>query len=182
MVMGKHLQLELFKTKHYQPQSLNRKRNRTNFFGFIRLYEKAISAVIVCVIVSLISFSLGVEKGKTLAVHINKQGSELTEQTSPAQDKIQPGKSKATKILLANESEAKKEDISKFTVQVATFKTKAYAQKEAKRLEDKGVKALIIPKGNYVIVCVGDFSDKHEAKAIVNKMRETYHDCFIRRL
>jgi hypothetical protein len=180
--MGKHLQLELFKPQHYQQDRKRRREYRLSFFGFIRLHEKAISFIIVFFIVSLISFSLGVEKGKSQAVVVHEEGRrEITGKTNPVKKQIQPEKSETAKVFLAKKLEDKLAS-SKYTVQVASFKTKTYAQKEANRLEKRGIKSIIMPIGKYIIVCVGSFSQRQEAKTTLNKMRETYRDCFIREL
>ncbi len=179
--MEKPSQLELFNIQQYQLGGFKDKEYRPKFFGFIRLHEKAISIIIVFFIISLISFSLGVEKGKRLA-NITKRGRGLLiEQTQPEKDQAEPEKSEAGQILLAGALE-NKEGVSKYTIQVATFKTMAYAQKEAERLEKNGIKAWIVPRGKFVSVCVGNFSGKQEAGVTLNQLKKKYQDCFIRRL
>ena len=167
--MQKPFQLEFFRAKQYQSDGSKHKKQRQNFFGFIKLHEKAVSIIIIAFIISLISFSLGVEKGKKLT----KQAQSKTE--LEVEQIISP------EPLLEEKLEIK-QDISRYTVQVASFKTKLYAQKEAKRLEKKGLRALVMPKGNYVIVCVGDFTEKKQARIAQNQLKDKYHDCFIREL
>ena len=170
--MEKQTQLELFKLKqsqdHFKKPSYGH-----NFFGFIKIYEKTISIVIVFFIISLISFSLGVERGKRFAGFAEpKTDKVLTQQAqTPAKAIPQP-------VIPAEE----KKDISRFTVQVATFKTKKYAKKEAERLEKQGLRAQIIPKGKHVYVCVGSYSEERDAKVALGQLKSTYHDCFIRSL
>ena len=171
--MEKQTQLELFKFKH-SAEEFKRPRYRPNFFDFIRIYEKAISIIIVFFIVSLISFSLGVERGKRFSGIANtKTDKIIAQQPQTPSDEIP---------AVSIQAEEKKDTSNKYTVQVATFKTKNYAQKEANRLEKKGLQALIISKGKYVCVCVGRFSGKQEAKITLNQLKNTYQDCFIRRL
>ena len=173
--MERQSQLELFKLKPHQGNDFKKGHYRPKFFAFIRAHEKAISIIIVFFIASLISFSLGVEKGKRFA----------TSQIQPKEDQLQPIKSEPRRPP-KQEPPAKrleeKKDISEYTVQVATFKTKIYAQKEAERLEKKGIEALIVPSGNYVCVCVGRFTEKQAANTTLNRLKESYRDCFIRRL
>ena len=69
-----------------------------------------------------------------------------------------------------------------YTIQVASFQSDKYAQKEAKRLKKKGYDIFVIPKGEYSIVCVGRFSQRREAKAFSSKLRKKYKDCIIRSL
>lgn len=177
--MNEQSQLELFKSQKYKSDKLKKRNFRPHFFGFIRAHEKTISIIIVFFISSLISFSLGVEKGKRFA----------TNKTQPRKIKAQPKKSIPTdKSPAANFEEKeenrleKKNDAYEYTVQVATFKTEAYAKKEAERLEKQGVKALIVPRGDFVFVCVGKFTQKQEADPTLNQLRKRYQDCFVRRL
>ncbi|MBU0549828.1 MAG: SPOR domain-containing protein, partial [Candidatus Omnitrophica bacterium] len=86
------------------------------------------------------------------------------------------------KIISSREEEKTEEPAKEYTIQVASFKTKTYAQKEAVRLEQKGIKALLMPRGNFVIVCVGNFSQKQEANTSLTELKKIYQDCFIRRL
>ena len=170
--MQKQTQLELFKLQKTQ-DNFKKPVYRHNFFGFIKIYEKAISIVIVFFIVSLISFSLGVERGKRLVVIVEPKTDKVSTQQAQT-----PSREIPKPVVPAEE----KKDISKFTVQVATFKTKKYAKKEAERLKKQGLKALIVPKGKHVCVCVGSFSEKQEAKVALSQLKSTYHDCFIRNL
>jgi len=172
--------LELFQANQYQTDSLGKRRYRRSFFGFIRVYEKAISIVIVFFIVSLISFSLGVEKGKRLT-DVSKKEEILIDRAQLDKVQTQPKESVKSIPLPAEVSEEKK-DISKYTIQVASFKTKTYAQKEADRLKNKGLDALTMPKGKHIIVCIGNFSKKQEAEATLSQLKQMYHDCYIREL
>ncbi len=72
-----------------------------------------------------------------------------------------------------------------YTVQVASFKTDEYAQKEAAALKEKGYDILVMPKGQHTIVCVGRFSDQKEAERFSDgfkRKNKEYQDCLVRRL
>ncbi len=178
--MQKSLQLELFKTQSQERNSQKRRESERDFFAFIKLHEKAVSIAILVLITSIISFSLGVEKGKHIAT-IKKQDrvNPIVSDNQPAINLHAQNKTveKSNKIVV---SEKKKR--TKYTIQVATFKTKTYAQREAERLKRKGLEALIIPVGKFMCVCVGNFSKKQEAKLALIRLKEIYQDCFIRRL
>jgi hypothetical protein len=180
--MKKQFQLELFQSQKYQPDSSHRRQYHRSFFGFIRAYEKTITMVIVFLIVSLISFSLGVEKGKRLARLIQNEAG-IIDRAQLEKKLTLPEPEQSSTQKPSPDKELKKEVIpEEYTVQVASFKTKTYAQKEADRLKEKGLDALIRPSGNYVIVCIGNFSKKQEAQVALDKLRQMYHDCYIRRL
>ena len=69
-----------------------------------------------------------------------------------------------------------------FTIQVATFKSKTNAQKEAQLLQKKGYQALVFTKNSQMQLCVGQFLTKEEAQPYVMELKKKYEDCFIRRL
>ncbi len=72
-----------------------------------------------------------------------------------------------------------------FTVQVASYKTQEYAQKEAQDLKSRGYESLVMPKGAHIIVCVGRFAQQQEAQIFsesFSKKFKEYKDCLVRRL
>ena len=70
-----------------------------------------------------------------------------------------------------------------FTIQVASFKLRKNAQREADHLKSIGHEdAFVIPKGSYSIVCVGKFAQKVEAKKFSSKLSNRYNDFLVRRL
>ena len=70
-----------------------------------------------------------------------------------------------------------------FTIQVASFKLRKNAQREADHLKSIGHEdAFVIPKGSYSIVCVGKFAQKVEAKKFSSKLSSRYNDFLVRRL
>lgn len=184
--MQRQFQLELFKFDQDDSKISKREKYRPKFFSLVRVHEKAISMVIIFLIVSLVSFSLGVEKGKGLATKQPEQREEKKFFAELTKERVDEPKGRiaedSTEEKQSLKEEEKKKDISKYTVQVATFKTETYAQKEAERLKKKGHLALIVPSGTYLTVCVGNFSEKQKARISLNQLKETYRDCFIRRL
>ncbi len=71
--------------------------------------------------------------------------------------------------------------IGRYTIQVASFKQKDLAIKEAQKLTSKGHKIFVIPKGSHSIVCIGNFGQKKEAEKILNKFKNKYGDSLVRR-
>lgn len=170
-----HSQLELFS----QAKSENELKRRLphHLFSFIQNYEKAILAFICFIITAIVSFSLGVEKGKKVAVYnqikINEPRSLIKtdkEQVQPVQkqESIQPPKVK--------------EYIENYTIQLASYQTKTYAQKEAEVLRKRGLVPVILSKSGYTVLCVGNFPNKEMAKPLLSELKKHYRDCFIRRL
>ncbi len=69
-----------------------------------------------------------------------------------------------------------------FTIQVASFKREENARKEAMRLKEKGYDIFVLPSGSHSVVCVGKFVQKDAAKQFLNKLKNKYNDCLVRRL
>ncbi|MFC1658321.1 SPOR domain-containing protein [Candidatus Omnitrophota bacterium] len=177
--MKSQFQLELFQSQQYQAERAKGHSQRGTFFGFLRAHEKAISFVIVFLIVSLISFSLGVAKGRRSAAVVKNEERLINRAklTQPKQQEIQKAE-----VVQPAEKTKEKEVVAKYTIQVASFKTNTYAQKEAGRLQQKGLEVSVLPKGDFVVVYVGNFSERQDAEAAQSKLRKTYQDCIIRRL
>jgi len=113
----------------------------------IRGYEKAMLLVMGVVLISIISFSLGVEKGK--------------------------------RVILADNNSSTG---SSYTIQVAAFKNRELALREAGLLTKKGLDPVAFAKGNYIILCVGKFSNQESAQPLLAVLQKTYAGCRIRRL
>ncbi|MBI5144686.1 MAG: SPOR domain-containing protein [Candidatus Omnitrophica bacterium] len=155
-------QLELFSTA--AATSEIRAQLPSTLRGFIRGYEKTLILAIAFIVISIISFSLGVEKGKNL-VSLKKTNSQFD---TAEEKQVQP---KEEKNILEN-----------YTVQLASYKGKVSVQREADRLKKKGFSPLVLNKGQYLVLCVGNFSDKQKAETVLSEFRKRYPDCRIRRL
>lgn len=169
-------QLELF-SQSKDSWALDKHTNSNSFKAFIWHYEKTILFIIAFTITSIVSFSLGVKKGK--AISLSKSVS-LPQATY---DNINRPESKTAVIEENVLRQAPTGDsIQGFAIQLASFKTKTLAQKEAQVLERKGFVPLILSKGKFTVLCVGAFSKKEEAQSLLSELRKRYDDCFIRRL
>ncbi|MDD5238565.1 MAG: SPOR domain-containing protein [Candidatus Omnitrophica bacterium] len=189
-------QLELFsKTAAYGDSA--RGASNKPFLAFIWNYEKTILTIIGIIFISIISFSLGVEKGKKISASKNNSffdiaSNQLQEKNKPiekqasSQIKVLEQKEQgqflvARKIGITNDLSSLTQKQG-FTIQLASFKTKALAQKEAGALEKKGFSTLILTKGKYMVLCVGKFPKKETAQSSLSELRKRYKDCYIRRL
>ncbi len=127
---------------HYKPRI-----PKNPFFLRIRGYEKVMLLIMGLVLVSIISFSAGVENGKRAAPVKNRSWE-------------QDG----------------------YTIQVASFKNKELALAQAQLLKKDGLTPLVFAKGNYIILCVGKFSNQESAQPLLIQLQRTYAGCRIRRL
>jgi hypothetical protein len=161
-----HVQLELF-TQGNKPAPVKTEREH-RFLSSIRRYEKIILFIIGFFVTGLISFSLGVEKGKGMAAPPkNSANLDLANVVKP-----EPEAPPKMPAQLQNY----------YTIQIASYRTNSSAQKEAEGLRKKGFSAAIIAKGDYNIVCVGNFPDREKARPSLSELKKRYDDCFIRRI
>jgi len=160
--------------------------------------ENLVVTGIIGLIVLVFVFSIGVERGKRVAIN-KPQKEELIQTTSEKRlEKPQSpqlisvekpaeiakmGTAEEAPLPAQIEDAAKEQGLDgKYTIQVASFKKGPRAEVEAKNLRQKGYDILVLPKGEYSIVCVGKFSDRSEAKSFSKKLKHQYKDFLIRRL
>lgn len=170
---------------------------RRSMLSYIRGYEKFIIAVLCGMVLSIVSFSLGVEKGKRLSIASTLSQKEVVSKVSAQgmgtgvleqKPVARPANSNTVKpdagaaSVVAVRFDAKAIPSGRYTIQVASFKASSLAQKEAKELEKRGFSTIVSSKGKYVILCVGNFADREEAKTVLSQLKKKYGDCFIRRL
>ncbi|MCM8770429.1 MAG: SPOR domain-containing protein [Candidatus Omnitrophica bacterium] len=183
----------------------------------ILAHEKIILFIIGLLTWGLVSFSLGVERGKKIGMRQvrsdNYDVAMLKQETlkqnelppmPPQTEKVQKSSlpegqilvSKIEKIKLLPQQPKQISGIEQknsiplqksqtgfvYTIQVASFKAKNEALKEVELLKKKGFDSVVLPKGKYLIVCVGNYPTKEEAKISLDKLKKKYQDCFIRRL
>lgn len=170
-------QLELFsQSKDQRPQE----RRNNPFFAFVWTYEKTILLVIALVAVGVVSFSLGVEKGKRMAL-LRSDSRFDTASNKPGPLPAAPAGPKAA-APSSGQAAVPGELSGSYTIQLASFNTRSYAQKEMDALKKKGYSALIMHKGKYVVLCVGSFPSKENAQALLSELKKSYKTCYVRRL
>jgi len=175
-------QLELFsQTKEY-----NQKEARLSglLLNFIWAWEKTILIVIGLIITGIVCFSFGVERGKRIVQLKTDSRLDIALKTQKTQPKSAPKQAdmQAQTAQPVKKGEELQELLPNYTIQVASFINKTNAQKEADTLKKKGLSSIILPKGKFTIVCVGNFSNKEEAEFLLLKLKKQYQDCRVRRL
>jgi hypothetical protein len=180
-------QLELF-SKTGEPVRFKR-HDSSPFFKRFRGYEKNILFVIGMTLLCIISFSLGVERGKTLKV--GNSAVQAVKRDMPAVTSIPestPVTQKPPTAIIREqrpqvEPQTAQELVKKgYTIQLASYKSRSFAQKEAQELRKKGLSPMVLPKGNWIILCVGNFNERKEAEILLLQFKKRYKDCTIRRL
>lgn len=163
----KPTQLELFTPP--ESEILLKKNTHNIFFEKLAVYEKNIILVICFMVIFIIAYALGIEKGKHVSLTENRNSLPQAPVSSVG---ITP--QPAAKTTPARQDA--------YTVQVASFKNKLSAEKERNLLEKKGFKVYVIPKSNYLIVCIGSFEDKTKAELSQRQLKRLYEDCLVRKL
>ena len=133
-------QLELFSDSQDDPKTATNRVRRNSFLTRIWGYEKAVLFIILFLVTSIVSFSLGVERGRS---------SSLVKQTvaivkEPVVVKL-PVKSEPIDSSIDTRPVVLKQN-GQYTIQVASFKAGSYARKEAAML-----KKIMLRAGTYVV-------------------------------
>ena len=169
-------------------------------FAFSLNAERLVFVAIGIIMLLVISFALGVERGKAVsgkaseartalaqatipatAQHIQGQPAAAkvqltTVQPQPAAVKIQPAAVKAQSTAAKAQPAAAKP----YTVVAAAFSKEAFAIKESSRLKSNGLDPFVYYKEPYYLVCVGSFANKASAQKVLNRVRQMYRDAYVR--
>ncbi len=135
--------------------------------------EQLIFIFIGLVILLVICFSLGVERGKRIVIA----------RREPAKEKVVVEKKAETPIeeKISKEPVIVKEVSSPYVIQVAAYKDNKQAEKEKELLEKRGYVAEIAKSGKYYIVYVAGFANRKKAESIAKKLKHRYKDCFVKK-
>jgi len=166
-------------------------------------YEQIVFFAIAFIMLMVLIFSLGVEKGKRLLMPPESPVLEFVKPEimpkpviTATAEKIMEESSQAleTKKALAVLPEPKTEKIEKsvlvdtpkppskpYTIQVATYWTKANAKRELEKLRRNKFDSFIISTNGKYEICVGEYINKAGAKADMEKLNKRYKDRFLRR-
>lgn len=149
---------------------------------------------VVIILLLTIAFSLGVEKGRRssrLAKQKQQEESadftmlETAQITTPqikAQEKVATPKSEP---VVEKKSVAVAKDTSgpRYIIQVAAYMKdkKELAVKEMQKLKSQGFPAMLSESGKYLVLAVGEFTDRSEADSKLAELKKQYSDCYIKK-
>lgn len=174
-----NLQLELFRQLGNSEEARNFTTSKS-LFSYVRNYEKAILVVISMIVTGIIFFSLGVEKGKKLS--IQKSNLHLYIEKPSGKEKAQEATISAPALPKETIQPPRLEEKQNYVIQLASYKSMSLAQKEAESLKKKGFSPIILTKGMYIVLYVGDYQSKELARPYLSELRKRYKDCYVRRL
>ncbi|MBF0478766.1 MAG: SPOR domain-containing protein [Candidatus Omnitrophica bacterium] len=198
--MGYESQFELFPDSAKQAsQSVE---TRYQLKSLTVTAENIIVLCIIFVVTGVICFSVGVERGKNVAVQDFVSGSSPKETALPVVPKPISANAENLELLAASRgpvdssqsrvktdkpqgpmrlAEVNTENV--YTVQVASYQQGGMAQKAASNLKGAtGQETFVMNKGKHVIVCVGKFDGKQAALQFTSKLKKKYKDCLVRRI
>lgn len=137
--------------------------------------EQIILASILLILAACFVFFLGVIRGKA----INGKTVEL-----PIAPVARPHTvAGASPALVSNRPAVavSKNSVKPYTIQLATYKRRDMAEKEAADLRRGGYFSLIVPNGGFFEVRAGEYANKEEAKKDLKFFASRYSGCYLRR-
>jgi len=171
------------------------------FLQYLRAYEKTVLIIILLLAVSVLSFIAGVEKGKNSV--LKRLTALRQQQESPARQALPAAQPKPLAALArpATELQSPAQQPAavavsqqaaravpaprisgKYTVQLASYKSKEQALKEAQILQKRGLAPAVIYLRPYYVLCSGSFQENRTAELWRLKLKKQYRDCYVRRL
>ena len=159
--------------------------------------EKMVFAAIGIVMLMVVFFALGVEKGKAVSYTGSITPKMVYREivTSPARPEIRTVVSvarpkpvvgatnitpKTTLPTAPKKSQAAFDKSKPYTIVAAAFSREDFATKEAVKLKADGLEAFVYYGEPYYLACVGSFQDKVSAQKILNKVRQMHRDAYVR--
>lgn len=165
---------------------------KTSFLekNFITLrLDQAIGLTLVLLVVYVLTFSWGVEKGKRSSresqgvrpVTAEIPSAEVSQTVVASVAKVSPS------VVMADESVPKEVPITvaelpkpvakvtkpdgKFTIQHVTYITQSAADREIQKLAKRGYNAFVIPSGKHLQVCIAAFQARQDASQLLKQLR-----------
>jgi len=183
-------QKELFKfdspKKH--PEGFRRFFQKTDLILSLSA-EKLVFVSIGIVMLIVVSFALGVERGKAIS---STNTESRTSQTLPAKEAEQARavntvtnitpKERVQAAAVKSPAQAQKQanKDKSYTIVAGAFTKKSSADQEASRLKVSGLEAFVYYSEPYYLACVGSFANKESAEKILGKVKQMHRDAYVR--
>lgn len=174
-----NIQKELFKfdAPKRHPEGFRRFFQKTDLSLSLSA-EKLVFVSIGIMMLIVISFALGVERGKAISADDTQkvrapQPVPLTEaqQVKAAVVKQEPGPAQA---------QVQVDKDKPYTIAAGAFTKQSLADKEVSRLKASGLQAFVYYSEPYYLACVGSFADKGSAQKVLGKVRQMHRDAYVR--
>ncbi len=158
--------------------------------------EKMVFAAIGVIMLMVIFFALGVEKGRSAArlkftaaktiakdvvaapaILVNSARVPIVVTKSAAATNITP---KINSPAAVAKAQAVFDKTKPYTVVAAAFSREDLALKEVSKLKMAGLEAFVYYREPYYLACVGSFQSKDGAQKILNKVRQMHQDAYVK--
>ena len=153
--------------------------------------ESLVIFTILGIMVALFSFSLGVERGKHVAAQaLDERVSAAwnvgarTAAAAPVAAAVVAAPAALPARVIQEQRPVYNHGLisgARFTLQAATYGNEEYARQDALLLKGKGFQSFLIKNGKYWLVCVGSYSNKESATALLRKLPGQYRSSQVRR-
>ncbi len=185
------MQTELFDMPIPRTLSEDSPAPKTSFLekNFITLrLDHSIGLTLVLLVIYVLTFSWGVEKGKKSSpesqVIRSVSSGGLSQEASQA---VVASAAKTSAVVMTDESVPREVPISvaelpkpvanvakpdgKFTIQHVTYITQSAADREIQKLAQRGYSSFVIPSGKHLQVCIASFKSRQEASQLLKQLR-----------
>lgn len=135
--------------------------------------EQIISLAIIVVLGFVISFALGVEKGKRLKPVVE------TEEVVLADTVVKETQVAAVRKQVVT-AQAPRERL--YTIQILSYKDEKLALAKVAELKKKKINASVMRENKLFQVCAGRYADKKEAIGDLRNFLKEYKGCFLRNI
>ena len=148
-------------------------------FGLTFSMEHLVFISIGLIMLMVIIYALGVERGKSLrpqAIIQNRVVSQAPVEPKPIQQEhVVP-----TPVHASAKTKPAQETDKPYTIVAVTFVRKDTALAEVNRLKKEGFESFIAESDSYFLVCVGAYTDKEGAKPTLSKVKKLYKDAYLK--
>lgn len=143
-------------------------------------YEDLVLAGVGALMLTVLSFCLGVERGKRLAEAPARPAVPIME---PVVVPAMPAPPMPPGLVVPKLGGGVSTPAAgRYAVQVASFLDRPAADAANAKLIQRGFQATIVTKGKYLVLYAEGFATYAGAADAVNRLRGTYRDCFVRKL
>jgi len=145
--------------------------------------ENLVFVAISIIMIIVLSFSLGVERGKrfgnTKIILPERNYAAIEKKISkPVSLKDNLDNTEAAEIK--QEQGVIRDKTARYTIQIVAYRDKGTAEKKVSSLREEKRSAFIIPENGLFQVCVGRYRTLKETKAGMKNLQSKYSDCFAR--
>lgn len=167
-----------FKAPQKQPNRFGQLFQNTGFAVSLSA-EKLVFVLIGIIMLLVLAFALGVEKGK----RVSGRNTEIPAQSSAQHTSPNAPVQKAAQVKTVQDPVRAQNLADKnkpYLIVAAAFLKEASAAKEVSRLKGSGLEAFVYYSEPYYLVCVGSFANKDSAQKTLNRVRQLYSDAYVR--